>query len=62
MYLLSPTDTRVSEISVGTTSSSLAESPLTSEAVTVSTTAVTYGKQYIYLIDTGRWLKILPLS
>ena len=47
IYLLSATDTTVSDITVGTTSSTLAESPLTSEAVTVSTTTVTYGKQYI---------------
>ena len=50
IYLLLATDTTVSDITAGTTSSTLAASPMTSEAVTVSTTTVTYGRHFILLI------------
>ena len=57
-YLFSATDTTESDITAGTTSFKLTESPMTSEAVTVPTTTVTFGKQNIL----SRWLKYLPLS
>ena len=57
--LLSASDTTSSTTTTGTTSSTLAESPMTSVTATVSTTSVTYGKQYILSCE---WLKYLLLS